>query len=128
MSILFLSLEEVVAIHHNQIDLYGGTHGIRDLGLLQSAIAMPSAGFGGQYLHSDIFEMAAAYLFHLAQNHPFLDGNKRTAAASAIVFLTFNDITIDADQVAYEKLVRQIPEGNADKADIAKFFRKHAKK
>lgn len=69
-------------IYCNQIDLYGGAHGIRDLGLLQSALAMPSAGFGGEFFHIDIFEMAAAYAFHIAQNHPFLDGNKRTASSN----------------------------------------------
>ncbi|MBX9769896.1 MAG: type II toxin-antitoxin system death-on-curing family toxin [Candidatus Obscuribacterales bacterium] len=122
MSLEFLSLEEVLAIHHNQIDLYGGTHGIRDLGLLQSAIAMPSAGFGGQYLHADIFEMAAAYVFHLSQNQPFLDGNKRTASASAIVFLKLNKIAIKEDQDTFEKLIRQIPDGRAGKSDIAGFF------
>lgn len=127
MKYLFLTLEEVVAIHHSQIDLFGGTHGIRDLGLLQSAISMPSAGFGGQYLHVDVFEMAAAYLFHLAQNHPFLDGNKRTASASAVVFLKLNNVAIEADQVAYEELVRLIPEGKANKSDIANYFRKHSK-
>ena len=126
MQYLFLTLEEIVSIHHTQIDLYGGTHGIRDLGLLQSALSMPSAGFGEQYLHADVFEMAAAYLFHLAQNHPFLDGNKRTASASAIVFLKLNNMAIKPDQVTYEKLVRLIPEGKAGKSDIANYFRNHA--
>jgi death-on-curing protein len=125
MAYLFLKLEEIVAVHCNQIDLYGGTHGIRDLGLLESAIAMPSAGFGGKYLHADVFEMAAAYVFHIAQNHPFLDGNKRTAAASAIVFLKLNNIVIDPAEDDYEKLVRQISQGKANKSDIAEFFAKH---
>jgi death on curing protein len=127
MSYHFLTLEEVTAIHNNQIDLYGGTHGIRDLGLLQSAIAMPSAGFGGEYLHIDVFEMAAAYVFHIAQNHPFLDDNKRTASASAIVFLKLNKMVIEPEEDAYEDLVRQIPSGQANKSNLAKFFRKQSK-
>ena len=76
---LFLTLEEVREIHIDQIERYGGGPGIRDISLLQSAIAMPAAGFGEQYLHGDLFEMAAAYLFHLVQNHPFVDGNKNLA-------------------------------------------------
>ena len=77
---IFLCLGEVVEIPRDQIERYGGSPGIRDLGLLQSALAMPAAGFGGRYLHTDLFEMSAAYLFHITQNHPFADGNKRTGA------------------------------------------------
>ena len=66
----FLSLAEALEIHRDQIERYGGNTGIRDLGLLQSALAMPAAGFGERYLHTDLFEMAAAYLFHIVQNHP----------------------------------------------------------
>jgi death-on-curing protein len=84
---------------------------------------MPLAGFGGQFLHVDVFEMAAAYLFHLLLNHPFLDGNKRTAAASAIIFLKLNNIAIAADQDALESVIRLIPEGKANKGDIANYFR-----
>ena len=79
MSITFLTLDEVVHIHREQIELHGGSDGVRDIGLLESAIAMPAAGFGDEYLHKDIHEMAAAYLFHIVQNHPFIDGNGRTA-------------------------------------------------
>ena len=97
MNPVFLTLGEILEIHQDQINRYGGASGIRDIGLLQSAIAMPSASFGGQFLHSDLFEMAAAYLFHISQNHPFVDGNKRTGAVAAIVFLALNDIELDAD-------------------------------
>jgi death-on-curing protein len=72
---VFLSLGDVIEIHRDQIARYGGDPGIRDLGLLQSAVAIPAAGFGGRFLHTDLFEMAAAYLFHISQNHPFIDGN-----------------------------------------------------
>ena len=93
---VFLSLGEILEIHRDQIERYGGDAGIRDLGLLQSALAVPASGFGGRYLHSDLFEMAAAYLFHLVQNHPFVDGNKRTGAVAALVFLSLNGIEIEA--------------------------------
>ena len=74
MSPVFLSLEEVVEIHRDMIDRYGGSAEIRDMGLLQSSVAMPQASFGAEYLHTDLFEMAAAYLFHIVQNHPSLMG------------------------------------------------------
>ena len=91
---IFLTLAEVLEIHKNQIELYGGEHGIRDMHLLQSALAQPQASFGGEWLHQNIFEMAAAYAYHLCQNHPFLDGNKRAALATALVFLEMNGIEI----------------------------------
>jgi death-on-curing protein len=86
----FLSVEEILEIHRDQIERYGGDDGIRDRGLLESAVAMPQQSFGGEYLHGTIFEMAAAYAFHLAENQAFVDGNKRTALASAYTFLTLN--------------------------------------
>jgi death-on-curing protein len=73
--IIFLTLAEVIDIHTDQIERYGGSPGVRDMNLLSSAVAMPSASFGSDYLHADICEMAAAYAFHIAQNHPFIDGN-----------------------------------------------------
>ncbi len=91
----FLTLEEVLKIHENQIDCYGGSHGVRDQGLLQSAIAQPEASFGGDYLHKDVFEMAAAYLYHVVENHPFVDGNKRAGTAAALVFLELNGVELD---------------------------------
>jgi death-on-curing family protein len=83
----FLTLDEVLGIHADQIRRYGGAAGIRDLELLQSALAMPQTTFDDEFLHGTLFEMAAAYLFHLARNHPFVDGNKRTALMCALVFL-----------------------------------------
>jgi death-on-curing protein len=126
MSPVFLNLSEVLRIHRDQIERYGGEPGIRDLGLLQSALAMPAAGFGGRFLHNDLFEMAAAYLFHITQNHPFVDGNKRTGAACALVFLELNDIEVEASEDALVDIVLAVAEGKADKASVAEFFRKHA--
>ena len=80
-NIRFLSLEDVIELHRLQLEMYGGSDGIRDLGLLESAVMMPQASFGGEYVHSGVFEMAAAYAFHIAENQPFVDGNKRTALA-----------------------------------------------
>lgn len=121
-----LTLAEVLEIHGDQIHRYGGSSGIRDMGLLQSAIAMPAASFGGSFLHTDIFEMAAAYLFHIVRNHPFVDGNKRTGAVAALVFLSLNDIEIDAGEDSFEKMVLDVATSQADKRAVAELFREHA--
>jgi len=122
---VFLRLDEAVEIHNDQIKRYGGLPGIRDLELLKSAIAMPSVGFGGAYLHTDIFEMAAAYLFHIVRNHPFIDGNKRTGAASAVVFLKMNGMELYTEEDTLVKLVFSVAEGKTDKAEIITFIRKY---
>lgn len=125
MEPVFLSLGEVVEIHRDQIERYGGEPGIRDLGLLQSAVAMPQAAFGGDFLHGDLYEMAAAYLFHIVRNHAFVDGNKRAGAVTAYVFLALNGLDLTAGEAAFEKRVRAVAEGNADKATVAEFLRRH---
>jgi len=122
----FLNLAEVLEIHRDQIDRYGGSSGIRDMGLLQSALATPAAYFGGSFLYVDLFEMAAAYLFHIVRNHPFVDGNKRTGAVAALIFLSLNDIEIEADEDSFEKMVLTVAAGQADKRAVTEFFREHA--
>jgi death-on-curing protein len=126
MSPVFLSLPEVLEIHRDQIERYGGEPGLRDLGLLQSALALPAAGFGGRYLHEDLFEMAAAYLFHLVRSHPFVDGNKRTGSVSALVFLLLNDVEARPSQDDFEQAVLAVAEGRWEKPDIAAFLRAHS--
>ena len=101
--------------------------GFATWGLLQSAIAMPPAAAYGQYLHTDLCEMAAAYLFHIAQNHAFVDGNKRVAAVAASVFLQMNDLELTASPNAFEKLVLAIASSEKTKTDATSFFRKHTK-
>jgi len=122
----FLALEDALNLHADQVALYGGEHGLRDMGLLESAMAQPRAMFGGEYLHGDIFEMAAAYLFHIVQNHPFLDGNKRAGAVAALVFLDLNGIEIDAPKGSIYDLTMSVATGQAKKPEIADFFRSHA--
>lgn len=80
---LFLEVDDVLEIHATQLDVYGGGAGLRDQGLLESAVAQPRASFGGDFAHEGLFAMAAAYLFHIVKNHPFVDGNKRTGLLSA---------------------------------------------
>ena len=125
---LFLTKEEVLFAHETQIALYGGSSGIRDTGLLESALAMPQMSFGGAFLHVDHYEMAAAYLFHIISNHPFIDGNKRTGAVAALTFLDLNGYWFDDNiglDAALESLVLSVACGEAGKDKIAAFFREH---
>lgn len=123
MQPLFLDIDRILRTHLGLIERYGGQEGVRDVGLLHSAIAMPQASFGGEHLHKDLFEMAAAYLYHIVQNHPFLDGNKRTGAAAAIIFLAMNGVELEADQEGLADLTLDVAQGKAGKRQIAEFFR-----
>jgi death-on-curing protein len=127
MDPVFLTIEEVLAIHRDQIERYGGSDGLRDVGLLQSAVAAPAATFDGAFLHADLFEMAAAYLFHLASNHPFVDGNKRVGAAAALVFLELNGVSFDASEDDLERTVLAVAEGRLRKSKLTEFFRAHSR-
>jgi death-on-curing protein len=123
----FLTLDEVLLIHADQIGRYGGTHGLRDLGLLSSALGMPGAMFGSTYLHPTLAEMAAAYLFHIGQNHPFLDGNKRVALAAALAFLWLNGQRLEADDDELTELVMGVASGRVGKAEVAVFIGGHVR-
>ena len=123
MAPIFLSLADVVRVHVDQVERYGGRSGIQDLGLLRSALDMPGASFGGERLHRDLHEMAAAYAFHISQNHPFVDGNKRTGLACALVFLELNGVsTMDPEQRLFQAMV-DVATGALDKIGIAGVFR-----
>ena len=124
MEIYFLTLDDVVEIHSDQIKRYGGKSGIRDYDLLLSAIAQPFSTFDGQYLHKTLFDQAGAYLFHICQNHPLVDGNKRTALVCALMFLAMNDCPFDYHEAALEQLVRSVAEGTANKTAVITFFSK----
>jgi death-on-curing protein len=112
-------MEEVLGLHERQIEHYGGGAGIRDLGLLQSAMSLPQATFDGVWLHASLEEMAAAYVFHLAQNHPFIDGNKRVAAVTMLVFLRLNGLMPTFTEDELVELVAGIASGNRSKAEAA---------
>lgn len=127
MDPVFLSLGEVLEIYQDQIDRYGGESGVRDMGLLESALAAPASGSGGGYYHKDLVEMAAAYLFHIAKNHPFVDGNKRVGAVAAVVFLALNDIELDVSEEEFEEAVLSVADGSWNKEATTDFFRKHCK-
>lgn len=121
---IFLSLAEIVEIHKNQIELYGGDLGIRDISLLVSALAVPESTFQGQFLHNNLFEMAAAYAYHICMNHPFLDGNKRTALVSALVFFDFNGIRIEDPNGCLYEAMMSVASGKKGKDYLAGVFEK----
>jgi death-on-curing protein len=121
----FLTLDEVLSLHEEQIRLFGGSAGARDTNLLLSAIGNVEATFGEVFLHETIFEMAAAYLYGICRNHPFVDGNKRTAVAAALTFLDMNGIEVDADEDEFYDLVIGVAEGRVSKASIAVFLEDH---
>jgi death on curing protein len=120
---IFLTVDEVIEIHQDQIARFGGSAGIRDMGLLESAVHAPAASFGGQHVHADLFEMAAADLFHLVKNHAFVDGNKRVGAAAADIFLQLNGWDLENDEPAFSDLVLAVATGAADKKAVADFLR-----
>lgn len=124
----FLSLEKILEIHQIQIREFGGSSGVRDIGLLQSAMAMPAAQFGGQFLHSNLHEMAAAYLCHIALNHPFVDGNKRVAVMAADIFLLMNGVLLTVRETEMVELGLEVAQRKIEKPEIAAYFRKHSKK
>jgi death-on-curing protein len=121
----FLSVDQVLAVHRRMIDEFGGDPAVRDRGLLESAVMMPAAMFGGKFLHKGIPAMAAAYLFHICTNHPFTEGNKRTGLASAEMFVLLNDMRLDATNAELEDLTTGVAAGRISKKETVDFFRKH---
>lgn len=126
MPIRYLTLEQVVAIHDTLIEEFGGSFGIRDKGLLDSAIGQPKQSFGGQELFADIYEKAAAYAFFVMANHPFIDGNKRTAATAAAVFLDLNGYEIDCAEGKIYSLMMDLSNKRISRDDLIGWFRKNS--
>ena len=126
---LHLDAEAVIAIHGEVLAAHGGSPGLRDQGLLESAVAAPQASFGGELLIQDPVEVAAAYLFYLCRNHPFVDGNKRTALAAALVFLQQNGMLKDPGMPArnvdgWEALVLDVAASRIDREETTARLRK----
>ena len=122
----FITIQEIIDDHDVLIDKYGGLKGIRDLGLLASAMNMPMATMFGEELHPTIFDKAAAYLYHIVCNHPFVDGNKRTGTIAALTFLRQNRVHIEFTEeqsFAFEEIVVSTADGKVTKQQISDFFR-----
>lgn len=126
--IRFLDKATILVFQENQILNYGGSQGIRDEGLLESALAQPQQSFGGEYVHETIFEMAAAYGYHLCKNHPFIDGNKRIALVAMYTFLYVNGWKISADKKALYAVIISLASGKLEKKELAEFLEKNSKK
>jgi death on curing protein len=119
-----LTVDIVREIHARAIENFGGSDGVRDLALLESAVAAPQASFGGKSPYEDLPEVAAAYLFYLCRNHPFIDGNKRAALGGCLVFLRLNGIEPDKDGPEWEQLTLDVASSTLDRAETTACLRK----
>ncbi|TVP98297.1 MAG: type II toxin-antitoxin system death-on-curing family toxin [Balneolaceae bacterium] len=126
--IKFLNKEIILNFHQDQLERYGGKTGIRDEELLESALVQPQASFGGEYVHKNIFLMASAYGFHICQNHPFYDGNKRTALIAMYTFLYVNGYQIKADKKSLFAIIMDLASSKVKKEELAEYLKKHSKK
>lgn len=124
----YLDINQVLAIHHEVIEQAGGSQGVRDLGLLDSAIARPRASFGGEDFYPNIFSRAAALAHSLICNHPFIDGNKRTGYMGMRLFLNLNRYDLKASLDERYKLVVEIAEKIKDEKSIARWLKEHTQK
>ena len=122
LPIRFLPEAIVIAIHDDQVRLYGGAYGIRDAAGLDAALHMPQAQFDGEFLHPTILHMAAAYGFHLCQNHPFIDGNKRTAGMVMLTFLQFNGLEPLATELDYYTTMMAVAAEQMRKEQLAEWL------
>jgi death-on-curing protein len=123
----YLSLGEIVDLHHALLDQTGGATGVRDLGGLESALAQPRATFGGQDLHPTIVQKAAALGFSLTLNHPFVDGNKRVAHAAIEVFLVLNGLELVGTVDEQERLILNLAEGRITHEQLTTWLEEHTK-
>ena len=115
-----LTVEIVKEIHQTAIRDFGGSDGIRENALLESAVAAPQATFGGKAIYASLSEIAAAYLYYLCKNHPFLDGNKRTALGACLVFLRLNGVETKPDGPQWEQLVLDVAASRIDREETTK--------
>ena len=128
MKIRYLTLDDVIAIHDNMVSLYGGSHGIRDLGLVDSAVARPQATFGGEDLYPGIYKKAAALFHSLIFNHAFVDGNKRTSITSTARFLSMNGYELNASDKEFVSFPLRVENKHLSFEEIASWLKNHTKK
>ena len=125
--IIYLTAELILFIHYRLVSETGGEHGLRDLVLLESAVARPRQTFDNEELYPDIFEKAAALMESLVNNHPFIDGNKRTGIASTVLFLRQNGITFSAKNSELEKFTLRVASSKIKRSEIAVWLKKHSR-
>jgi death on curing protein len=124
---IHLSVETVREMHAEALRKFGGSDGVRDENLLASAVLTPQSSFGGKSPYADLVEIAGAYLFYVCGNHPFVDGNKRTAMMAAIVFLRLNGIDPAPDRDEWERLVLEVASSKLDRDETTGRLRKLVK-
>jgi death on curing protein len=124
--IKFLKKAAILTFHRDHLERYGGKEGIRDENLLESVLSHPDASYGGEYVHKDLFHMAAAYGFHLCQNHPFYDGNKRTALIAMYTFLYVNGYQIVADKKSLYAIMMDLAQGEVTKDELRDYLKKNS--
>jgi len=127
-TIIFLTIHQALFIHDRAVKRFGGSHGVRDIGLVESAVARPQATFGGKYLYKSIFDKAAALLQSLLKNHPFVDGNKRTALSSAALFLRKNRYKLTNAHKEEVEFAIRVDNGNLTVEQISKWLKEHSVK
>ena len=124
----YLTIKDVLLLHNLAIDESGGSHGLRDLGLLESAVARPQASFGGEVLYPTIFLKAGTLVHSLLRNHAFVDGNKRTSMFSAMTFLELNGYLFEAKQKEVVNFALRVENEKLSVEQIAKWFEQHTEK
>jgi len=124
----YLTVEQVLFLHARLITETGGSHGVRDVGLLESAVARPQATFEDRDLYPDVFSKAAALMQSIIRSHPFIDGNKRTGIAAAALFLRRNGWRLKASNAELEEFTLQVADSRADIPKIARWFEEHSEK
>lgn len=123
----YLSLAEVLDLHHQLIEQSGGSIGIRDLGNLESALAQPGMTFGGEDLYPTVIDKAVALGFSIIMNHPFIDGNKRTGHAAMEIFLILNGMEISASVDEQEQVILAVASGDLGREAFCEWLRQHTK-
>lgn len=126
-SLKFLTVTRVLAIHDQMVKRFGGMGGLRDLGLVESAVARPQSTFDGEYLYKNIFDQAAALLQSLLKNHPFVDGNKRTALTSAAIFLKQNGVNLKNSHKEEVEFAVRVDNKNLTLEEISEWLKNHSK-
>ena len=124
---IYLTAEQVLFIHYRLVSETGGEHAVRDIGLLESAIARPKATFDGQELYTNIFDKAAALMESLVNNHPFIDGNKRTGIACTVLFLRQNGIPFSAKNSDLERFTLRVRSSKIKPSEIVKWLKNHSR-
>lgn len=126
--IIFLTLEQVLVIHDDQIERYGGSHGIHSLSLLESAVMRPQTTFGGRDLYPSIFNKAAAIMHSLIMNHAFVDGNKRTSTVSVLVFLELNGYKLETSQKELVEAALNVRHKKWGLGKLSSWLKQHSRK